>query len=147
MVGGASLTSIGIPNLGCGEEWDFIQCKQLNCGTAQLREQQGCGTARQCYNSIMKQHGCGTAWLWGSPGVRQPHLPCSTLISWEFFSVSTPAGNIIFILWWKIKVCFPPLTPDLPVLMQIKTPYSDILIGPKGAVLIGQNRAPFSDKY
>ena len=31
----------GIPNLGCSEEGNFIQCKQFNCETVQLWKQEG----------------------------------------------------------------------------------------------------------
>lgn len=37
----AAATSVppGIPNLGCGKERNFIPCKQLNCDTAQWRDE------------------------------------------------------------------------------------------------------------
>lgn len=55
MVVGVSSTPKRIPDLECGDEGDFNQCKQLNCDTA------GCGTPQQCYYSMMKQHGCEAA--------------------------------------------------------------------------------------
>ena len=38
MVTGTNSTPTGIPSLGCGEEGNFIKCKQLNCDTSQLWE-------------------------------------------------------------------------------------------------------------
>lgn len=85
----------GIPNLGCGEEGDFTQCKQLYC------IQHSYGTAQQWYSSVMKQHGCGQAQLWGGPWVswplgeaslRQGTVPvCFALVWQDVFSLSAPA--------------------------------------------------------
>lgn len=59
--------------------------------------------AQWCYSSIMKQRGCGTAWLWGGPG-RRPLLGyrallcstgsclfCLSLIRWATCGVSVSA--------------------------------------------------------
>lgn len=55
MVVGTNLMPTGIPSLEDSEDRNFIECKQLNC------DAQGCGTAKQCYSSILKQYNYGPA--------------------------------------------------------------------------------------
>lgn len=64
---GSNSTPSGLPNLGCGEEGSFIQCKQLSCDAALLWEQHNWSSL------VVSQLNCETAQLWGSPGVRTFH--------------------------------------------------------------------------
>lgn len=84
MVVGTNSVPIRTPNFGCGEEVNFIQCKQLNCDTG------GCGRG---------------AWLWKNMFVWQPlsesslqldstaplhSSPFCLLCSSDIFGVSVP---------------------------------------------------------
>lgn len=59
MVVGTNSAPTGIPNLGCGEEGNFILCKQLNGDAPWLREQHG-----------LEQVDSVTAQLWSGMAVR-----------------------------------------------------------------------------
>ena len=98
-----------------------------------------------CENSMAMSQPWGQAPLQlGSSGVVHS-APCTSASSSKNAVLSCP---------WKGKVCFlrqrgagfygqksPPLVPGWSVLMQRRTTNPCNLIGPKGTVLIGQNRA------
>ena len=110
-------------------------------------------------SSITTKHGCenslGTRQSWGQAPFQLDsstllHAVCSAQLWWDMFGVSAPARETGF--GGKGK-CAPrarrELTktevstsgPDWSVLMQIRTPNSHSLIGPKGTALISQNEA------
>lgn len=65
----------GIPNLGCGEEGDFTQCKQLyciqhSCENSMAMEQLNSGTAQLWNSMAVDKHSCEVALGWADPWVR-----------------------------------------------------------------------------
>ena len=100
-------------------------------------------------NSTAMEQLCGQVALGSGP------CPARQLRSDETFSVFQHSqGDAVFSLQWKGKMCSlsqrgaglygqesPPLVLNWSVLMQMRTPDSCSLIGPKGAFLIDQNRA------
>lgn len=135
---GANSTPTGTPNLGCGEKGNFIQCK----------------TAQLCYSWAVKtawrEVALGPHWsalCWCAP---RRHLQCfSSSQGNKVFSgkctLSAARGDLTYIEG------HPTMVPDWSILMQMRTPISHNLIGPKtslkqnktkqNTVFIGQNGA------
>lgn len=157
MVIGISSIPTEIPNLGCGEEVNFIQCKELNRDTAQLWD-----------SSIVLRLNYEATWLVKWPWTHAfvcldcfalpwDELVCSSLLCSACSSLvwsglvrclslvfQLQQGNTVFSLRWKGTVRSPsqreadsyrqkslPLVPDWFILMQMKTLNLCSLINPK----------------
>lgn len=104
MVVGTNSSPTGIPNLGCGEEGNFIQCRQLNCDTSMAVEQLRSDTT-QLWSSIAARQPWGQAPLWLSSTLLRSTLPCAVCSGEMSFGFSRV--NAIFSLWWSRKVHCP----------------------------------------
>ena len=139
------LMPIRIPSLGCGEEGNLIQCK----------------TAQLWYSMSVKQPwDQAPRWL-DSPLIHMGLLCAVTVFSvlhWRFtllwwdslssfreMQYSVFGGKGKCTLWARGELVYTDRRPR-PwsliglVVMQVRTPNSHSLIGPKGTVLISQNR-------
>ena len=156
MVIKANSTPTGNSNLGCGEKENFIQCK-----TAQLWYSRAVKTAQLCCSPRTGP----LAWLDSSAlllGGLLCYFPVHLALCWSTLLCSgkTPLvfqlsqGDSVFSLWWEEEVWSQSqrgaglygqkslhLVPDWSLLMQIRTPNPNSLIGPKGTAMVGQNRA------
>lgn len=65
MVIGTNSVPTGIPSLGCGEEGNFIQYKQLSCDPARLQNSMAVSDS-----SVVLQFIYDSVWLWNGKAVR-----------------------------------------------------------------------------
>ena len=151
--------------------WDVVKketlfsVKQLNFNTAGLWRQEGYKAALGPGFSLVRQL-CSSPllndMLCSAPSWPVLHCTvsalCCSLLCCYFFSVSTQWGRLslsrkrkVHSPSWRGAGLYgqesPPIALDLSILMRMRTPNTQSLIGPtKGTVLIGQKRATLIGK-
>ena len=164
MVIGTNSLLTGIPSVGCGEE-ETIQCITAQLGYSTAVKTACCEVTRRSGPSpagllCSARLGCMPvcfALHWSAPfcGILLwPTLVGSTLPRGDIFAVSVQPGRCsqssVFRgkakytltargeLAYRDKIPIP--VPDLSVFLQMRTPNHHSLMGPKGTILIDQNR-------
>lgn len=142
-------------SLGCGEEGNFIKCKQLNCDIVRYEKSLAVAMRQTWGEAALRWAPLQLCSALLCTGQSAPFcLLCSGESSSVFqarlllcFSFSSSQGNTIFSLWWanwaRGGLTYIDRSPCPWFLIGLSscrlTPNPHSLIGVKGTVLIGQN--------